>query len=107
MHLFASIQCSLSKVAHAAQTTNNYHRNLEVSIITWTREDTALFQSDLLVSIDSHLQAAAQLLVHQAALAIAGAVRHEAGQVPEAHAVSTNHILTGRKHHRRRQKVMS
>lgn len=69
--------------------------------ITWAGEGTGLFQFDLLVSVDGQLQAAAQLLVHQAAFAIAGAVRHEAGQVSVAHAVSTHHTLTGQGHHRR------
>lgn len=76
-------------------------------VITWAGEGTELFQGDLLVSVDGELQAAAQLLVHQAALAVGGAVRHEAGQVPVAYAVSTHHTLTGREHHRRRRRAMS
>lgn len=64
-----------------------------IRFITWAGEGTGLPQSDLLVSVDGQLQTAAQLLVHQAALAVAGAVGHEAGQVSVAHAVSTHHVL--------------
>lgn len=85
----------LCKVAHATQEAQN-------DIITWAGEGAGLFQSDLFVSVDSQLQATAQLLVHLATFAIVGAVRHEAGEVPVAHAVSTHHTLTGQGHHRRR-----
>lgn len=64
-----------------------------IRVITWAGKGTGLFQSDLLVSVDGRLQTAAQLLVHQAAFAVAGAVRHEAGQVSVARAVSTHHAL--------------
>lgn len=74
------------------------------SIITRTGKYAGLFQSDLLVSIDSQLQAAAQLLIHQAALAIAGAVRHEAGKVSVAHAMSTHHTLAGQRHPKRKRR---
>lgn len=108
---YSNTACTLScvwtwlcKVAHAAQEAQNYH--ILSSIITWAGKGTGLFQSDLLVSIDGQLQAAAQLLVHQAAFAVAGAVRHEAGQVSVAHAVSAHHTLTGQEHHRRRRRRM-
>lgn len=64
---------------------------------TWAGQGTGLGQNDLLVSVHGQLQAAAQLLVHRAALAVAGAVRHEAGQVPVAGAVSAHHTLSGRR----------
>ena len=90
----------LCKVGHATQEAQNDH--IWSSMITWAGEGTGLFQSDLFVSVDSQLQAAAQLLVHLATFAIVGAVRDEAGEVSVAHAVSTHHTLTGQGHHRRR-----
>lgn len=70
-----------------------FWRVLEGGVITWAGQRARLLQADLRVSVDRQLQAAAQLLVHQAALFVAGAVRHEAGQVPVMHAVSTHHAL--------------
>lgn len=64
---------------------------------TWAGQRAGLGQNHLLVSVHGQLQAAAQLLVHRAALAVAGAVRHEAGQVPVAGAVSAHHTLSGRR----------
>lgn len=78
-----------SNVSKEAQKYHSWN-----SIITWAGKYAGLFQSDLLVSIDSQLQAAAQLLIYLTALAIAGAVRHKAGKVSVAHAVSTHHTLS-------------
>lgn len=96
----SSVWTWLCEVAHAAQEARN--GRILSSIITWAGKGTSLFQPDPLVPVDSQLQAAAQLLVHQAALAVTGAIRHKAGQVSVARAVSTHHTLTGQEHHRRR-----
>lgn len=76
---------------------------LKITIITWAGKRTGLFQYDPLVSVDGQLQAAAQLLVHQAPLAVTGAVGHEAGQVSVAHAVSTHHTLWQDRRRRRKR----
>ena len=77
--------------------------SLSTSLITWAGEGTGLFQPDLLVPADGELQAATQLLVDRAALAVAGAVRHEAGHVPVARAVPAYHALMGGGGERRKE----
>lgn len=74
-----------------------------ISTVTWAGERAGLLQCDLLVSVDGQLQAAAQLLVHQA-FSFSAAIRHKAGQVPVPHAVSAHHTLTAQEKPQKKRK---
>lgn len=83
----------LCETAHAEAAAGCRRPRAGGELITWAGQRAGLAQHDQLVSVHRQLQAAAQLLVHRAALGAAGAVRHEARQVPVAGAVAAHHAL--------------
>lgn len=94
---YRELCCPIISQVVTSHTTVSLPTHFQQGILTWTWKDARLFKDDLFVCVHGQLQAAAQLLVHHAALTVARAVRHEAGQVPVTRAVSAHHALTRRR----------